>query len=108
MTQYQILCLFGIPSLIALITSTVMAKLSSTRKRMVALEKGVQALLRDRLYNMYDKYMDKGYAPIWAKENFENLYLQYHSLGKNGVMDEKREKFLDLPDKPLSEEVQYG
>ena len=58
---------------------------------------GVQALLRDRLINSYNKYAEKGYAPIYAKDNFENMWQQYHNLGANGVMDEIHEKFKDLP-----------
>ena len=42
--------------------------------------------------------MPKKYAPTDAKENFENLYQRYHTLGKNGVMDEKRKAFMQLPD----------
>jgi hypothetical protein len=62
-----------------------------------ATEKGLQALLRDRLIYQYDKYKDKGYAPIYAKENFENLYQQYHRLGANGVMDDIYNDFRKLP-----------
>lgn len=45
----------------------------------------------------YNKYLDQGYAPIYAKENFENMWVQYHNLGYNGVMDEIHEKFKELP-----------
>ena len=67
----------------------------------------LQALLRSELYEIYETWVPKKYAPTWAKENFENLYVRYHSLGKNGVMDEKREVFLALPDtKPFKEKKQ--
>lgn len=62
-----------------------------------ATQRGVQALLRDRLYAEYEKYSDLGYAPIQARENFENMWTQYHNLGKNGVMDDIHEKFMRLP-----------
>ena len=58
---------------------------------------GVQALLRDRLIGMYDKYREKGYAPIYARENFENMWKQYHNLGVNGVMNDLHSKFMELP-----------
>ena len=58
---------------------------------------GVQALLRDRLYYEYNKYMERGFAPIYAKENFENMWQQYHNLGVNGVMDEVHNTFMELP-----------
>ena len=58
---------------------------------------GVQALLRDRLYQAYDYHMERGYAPIPAKENFENMWTQYHKLGANGVMDGVHRDFMRLP-----------
>lgn len=72
-------------------------KAIETKNEAVCL--GVQALLRDRLIWTYNHYSDKGYAPIYAKENFENMWKQYHNLGANGVMDETHEKFLNLPDR---------
>ena len=62
-----------------------------------AVQKGVQALLRDRLYDKYEHYSEQGYAPIHARENFENMWTQYHNLGKNGVMDDIHDKFKLLP-----------
>lgn len=61
-------------------------------------DKGLQALLRNKLYEIYDYWMPKSYAPTDVKENFQNLYNMYHQLGTNGVMDKKREAFLALPD----------
>lgn len=73
-------------------------------KRIKAIEQkneavclGVQALLRDRLIHEYNKYIRLGYAPIYAKENFENMWKQYHNLGLNGVMDEVHADFMELP-----------
>lgn len=61
------------------------------------LKLGLQALLRAQLIADWNKWSEKGYAPIYAKENFENCYRQYHTLGANGVMDSVRECFLALP-----------
>ena len=61
------------------------------------LRKSNQALLRSQLYELYDAWEPKGYAPRDVQENFENLYINYHSLGKNGVMDAKHEEFMRLP-----------
>lgn len=65
--------------------------------RQKAVELGVQALLRDRMLHSYNKYIDQGYAPIFAKENFENMYKQYHELGGNGVMTQLHVTFMELP-----------
>ena len=58
---------------------------------------GLQALLRSELIAMFNKWSDKGYTPIYARENFENCYQRYHELGANGVMDDIYHKFYDLP-----------
>ena len=65
--------------------------------RQKALEMGLQALLRAQMINDYNHYMEKGYAPIYARENFENVWKQYERLGGNGVMKDVRAKFLALP-----------
>lgn len=58
---------------------------------------GLQALLRSELIAMFNKWTEKGYAPIYARENFENCYQRYHELGANGVMNDIYHKFHDLP-----------
>ena len=62
-----------------------------------ALQRGVQALLRAQMIQYYNHYHDKGFAPLYARESFENCWVQYEKLGKNGVMKDIREKFLALP-----------
>lgn len=62
-----------------------------------ALKLGVQALLRSQMISDFNKYSEKGYAPIYARESFENCWKQYHSLGVNGVMNDLHKKFLELP-----------
>jgi len=69
-------------------------------KRQEALERGVQALLRDRLIKIHDDYCPKNEIPLHVKDNFDNLYQQYHALGKNGVMDSFHEEVMELPTTP--------
>ena len=33
----------------------------------------------------------------YFKENFENMYIQYHGLGGNGVMTQLHTAFMGLP-----------
>ena len=63
-----------------------------------------KALLRAQMINDYNKWSEKGYAPIYARQNFENCWEQYHSLGVNGVMDDLHMKFLELPTEERSNE----
>ena len=65
-----------------------------------AVKKGVQALLRDRLLQGYKFYRSQGWADENDRSNLENVYIQYHALGANGVMDNLRQRFLDLPPDP--------
>lgn len=65
--------------------------------RIRALERGVQALLRAQMISDYNHYSEKGKAPIYARQSFENLWEQYEKLGKNGVMEDIHRKFLELP-----------
>ena len=62
-----------------------------------AMKLAVQALLRDRLLQAFRDCSRQGDANPDERQNFENLYSQYHSLGGNGVMDDVRRKFFDLP-----------
>lgn len=92
MTTYQILALFSVPGLIA-------ATVLYIKNQVGGIRKGVQALLRAQLLDDWRYYSDKGYAPIYARESFENCYQQYHRLGANGVMDDIHAKFLALPER---------
>ena len=65
--------------------------------RIRALQEGVQALLRAQMISYYNHYHEKGYAPLYARESFENCWVQYERLGRNGVMADIRAKFMALP-----------
>ena len=97
MTVYQWLCLFSVPALILMIVKYMLNQIKQNRKDTEAVKLGLQALLRSQMISDYNKYSEKGFAPVYARDNFENCCKQYHSLGANGVMDDLHEKFLDLP-----------
>lgn len=96
MTVYQWLCLFSVPALILMIVKYMLNQIKQNRKDTEAVKLGLQALLRSQMISDYNKYSEKGFAPVYARDNFENCWKQYHSLGANGVMDDLHEKFLDL------------
>ena len=100
--SYIFTMLFGSGVLVPVIAYFI-KRIKATEEKNEAMALGVQALIRDRLIEQYNHYNDKGYAPIYAKENFRNMWNQYHSLGVNGVMDELHEKFMDLPERPEKE-----
>lgn len=100
MTVYQWLCLLGVPALIAGGFKYLYSSLKKNNADTEAVKIGIQALLRSQMISEYNKWEDRGYAPIYARDNFENCWKQYHALGVNGVMDDLHEKFLDLPTEP--------
>ena len=97
MELYQVLCLLGVPTISAGIIGKIGKKVKKNADDTAALKLGIQALLRAQMISEYNKWSERGYAPIYARENFENCWAQYHSLGANGVMDDIHEKFLELP-----------
>lgn len=62
-----------------------------------ALCSGVQALLRDRIIQSYNEYSEKGYCPIYAKDNIKRLYQPYAELGIDDVITELVSKLLQMP-----------
>ena len=93
MNLYQWLCVLGIPSLVISSFGIIVSQF----RQLKALKLGLQAILRDRLLQAFHHCDEKGFADSDDRQNFENMYIQYHSLGGNGVMENLRQKFLDLP-----------
>lgn len=66
-----------------------------------ALKAGLQALLRDRIIQAYNHYVqDKGWIPIYAKESIDACYKSYEALGDNGVIDNLMEQINELQNYP--------
>lgn len=71
------------------------------KKENDALKAGVQALLRDRIIQAYNHYVqDKGWIPIYAKESIDACYKSYEALGDNGVIDNLMEQINELQNYP--------
>lgn len=89
--------------IVALITNIIaLHKVKTDNKKEInkettAIKEGVKAMLRAQIVQAYEKANSKGYAPIYARENFEGLYEQYKALGGNGVIEDIRNKFFNLP-----------
>ena len=90
MSIWNWLSLLGIPAIVAGVVISLWVQT-------LAIKRGVQALLRDRLTQGYKYHESIGWADIDDRNNLENVYIQYHNLGQNGVMDDLRHKFLQLP-----------
>ena len=67
-------------------------------KREKALQEGVKGLLRSMLIDYHDKYMERGYCPIYVKESARRSYEAYHELGGNGVISKLYGDLMALPE----------
>ena len=56
-------------------------KLEKQQAESRAVGVGVQSLLRENIVANYNKYQEKGYCPIYAKESISHVYEAYHNLG---------------------------
>jgi hypothetical protein len=96
--QYWIEFLFG---LVVLALSTAFEylrrKLKAQVRRQKALENGICSLLRAEMIRSGEKYLEKGWCAIYAKDAFDKEYKAYHELGGNGTMTEMHEQVMNLP-----------
>ena len=61
-------------------------------------------LLRDRIIQAYNHYTEKGYCPIYSRENIEKMYTEYNHLGGNGTVTELVDRIRELPTERKEEE----
>ena len=94
LVTYWLEVLFGF---IAAALTLACRRLAQRLKRQEAVELGIQALLRDRMIQAYNHYSEKGFCPIYARENVEELYKRYHHLGGNGAITGLMAKLRRLP-----------
>lgn len=103
MTTFQILSLFGAGTIVSTVLIAGWRYMRKTASSIKAIMLGLQAVLRAQMIADYNHYKDKGYAPIYAKENFQNCWNQYEALGANGVMNHIYKEFMNLPTTPPEE-----
>ncbi len=70
-----------------------------------SLRDGTQALLRNAIIRDYDKYMDRGYVPIYARESILSMYDAYHALDGNGTITQLIDELRELPSKETVNEI---
>lgn len=80
------------------VVSYIFALYRQKKKENDALKAGLQALLRDRIIQAYNHYVqDKGWIPIYAKESINACYCSYEALGENGVINDLMKQLNELP-----------
>lgn len=95
---------FGIVSLSCTgLYGSVVKHLKKEQKKNDAIAEGVQSLLRENIVQNYNKYQDREYCPIYAKESIKRVYKAYHNLGGNDVATKLYKTLLEMPEEPEKE-----
>lgn len=79
-------------------------KLKEAQKENKAVADGVQCLLRESIVSNYNKYQDRDFCPIYAKESIKKVYEAYHALGGNDVATQLYHTLLKMPEEPADKE----
>lgn len=87
-----------VTAVLAYLYRGISARLAQEQAKNQAIANGVQSLLRESIVHNYNKYSERGYAPIWAKESLKMCYSAYHDLGGNDVATQLYHKMLAMPE----------
>lgn len=82
----------------------VSKRLKEEHKKSEAIGNGVQSLLRESIVQNYNKYQDKGFCPIYAKETIKKVYEAYHNLGGNDIATKLYNTILNMDEEPPESE----
>lgn len=88
----------AISAILTALYHDVRKRLKKEHDKSAAIAEGVQSLLRESIVQNYNKYKDKEFCPIYAKESIKRVYQAYHNLGGNDVATKLYEKLLELPE----------
>lgn len=83
---------------------SISKRLKEEQKKNVAIADGMQSLLRESIVNNYNKYVEREYCPIYAKESIKHVYDAYHNLGGNDVATKLYKTLLAMPEEPKERE----
>lgn len=101
---WTILCACGIPTAIVGAGIKYIKKILAAKKTEdAAVNDGLKSLLRGDIIHSHDKYSERGYCPIYAREALEKEYQSYHNLGGNGVVTHLMEEIRALPTEKSNE-----
>lgn len=79
-----------------LVLGYVIGLLKEKRKKDNANSRGTMLLLRVKLIEYHDTYMERGSIPSYAYQNFEEMYDTYRELGGNGMIVKMHEEVHQL------------
>lgn len=91
-------------SVLGLLYRDVVKRLKEEQQKSTAIAEGVRSLLRESIVQNYNKYQEREYCPIYAKESIKRVYEAYHNLGGNDVATKLYRTLLDMPEEPEERE----
>lgn len=62
-----------------------------------ALRYGMKAMLKNSIIAIYNKSLDKGYVPIYERDNIQQMYCAYRDLKGNGNVKELVDELMRIP-----------
>ena len=86
----------ALPIILTALMGYVVWMLKNQKKDRDANSKGTMLLLRVQLIEYHDKYMRLGSIPLYAYENFCEMYNAYHKLGGNGMITKMMHEIEEL------------
>ena len=85
------------------------SKSKRRKERDRAVEDGLEALLRAEIIRQYEKWIDRRYCPLYAKEALRREYAAYHALHGNDVATGLYNEVMALPtEEPKSGNMPKG
>ena len=93
----------GILAILSWLVKLLRDQIQAEQAKNEAIAEGVQSLLRESIVSNYNRYSDRGYCPIYAKESMKKVYKAYHNLGGNDVATELYTKVLKMPEEKREE-----
>lgn len=79
------------------IICSVTANVRTHKREDKAVRDGLQCLLRAEIISQHDKWKEKEYCPIYAKEALKRAYGSYHNLGGNDIATDLYVETMQLP-----------
>lgn len=97
--------LFAIATaLLGILYRDIRKRLKEEQRKNTAIAEGVRSLLRESIVQNFNKYQEREYCPIYAKESIKKVYTAYHNLGGNDVATALYNKILAMPEEPDKED----
>ena len=88
---------WAVPFVCGGVITGIVAYIKTLKKRIDAIGERVQCLLRAEIIRNHDKYIEKDYCPIYAKEALKRAYHAYHDLQGNDVATRLYNEVMELP-----------